>query len=338
MTAIINTSSNSTNVLLIYDFVTIIVSFPIGIFVFSANAMLLFVLSRSKSLKDPTYTMIGCIMALDCIGAIQYILTYAAPVILQNLTTSSSAIFCKAMYYILSCIATTSTGLFTGISYYRYKIVATASRARCKEKELTMIKRFLLCTCIISCIIDIPIIFFATTGGRYCDMSYIIGFEYLTLIYYTSKAVITYIVPLIIVIMYYSRLFMKLRKYIAPISSQSDIEKRMAKNNRILKMLIIVTSIFMISLALYHLVFIYLAAKMTTFASLGQISGVLHLIVSIILPLSYINNVLNPFIYIVYDKNIRDAVKLVLRRINSNINIGSNNHTVTNMLSPTTVD
>lgn len=333
-----NTNSSYTNSLLLYDYLVVAITAPIGIFVFSTNAILLYVISKSKDLKDPTYTMISYIMALDCLGAIQYILTYCASLILQYSTGSTTAIFCKAMFYILCCSLTSSTSLFSGISYYRYKIVATASQTRSKEKELTVIKRFIFFTCIISCIINIPVFFFSTGNERYCDVSYIVGFEYLTPFYFASMAAITYVLPLIIILVNYSRLIIKLKNYVTPINSQSIAEKRVAKNNRILKMLIIVTGFFMISAALFYSVLIFLAGNTNTFASLARTDEVLHMIVSLSLPLSYINNILNPIIYMVYDKNIREAVKLKLRRKKFNVIINSQNQMVTEILSPTSIN
>ena len=150
-----NTSSRYTNGLQLHDFGFTIITVPIGAFVFSANALLFFVVSTSKNLKDPTYTMITYLMALDCFGAIQYILTFSAPVILQYSNLSSTRIFCKGMYYILCCVLTSSLGLFCGISYYRYRIVIKASQIRSKEKELAIIKRFAFGVCLLSCIIHI---------------------------------------------------------------------------------------------------------------------------------------------------------------------------------------
>ena len=147
-------------------------------------------------------------------------------------------------------------------------------------------------------------------------------------------AVAVYFLPLIIISINYVRLIRKLKSYVAPASNQSNIKRKAMQNNGILKMLIIITSMFLISSAVFYFILLFLAANIMTFDSLADKNVTLQVILALGLPATYISNILNPFIYIVYDKNIRRAVKVKLRRKNIHAHISSMNQVVTNMLSP----
>lgn len=290
---------------------------PTGLLIAISNIYIAVIIKKSKELKDPTYIMIASLTGFDALGAIQFILTFGAPIFFWDGSNFFAAdLFCKLMYYILCSILGTSINIFTGISFYRYWIVSKASRTRSKKREIIIIKRYVYISCIISWLCNIPGVFFTgsnVVSNGFCDVSYIKGIEYSTFAYYSAMTIIMYVLPAAIIIINYSRLMNKLRNYVTPFNGQSLVERAQLRNRRVLEMLMIITGIFLLSSCFIYVLLLYVSVNVTNFYDLYNSNETWHAVLAISFPLFYVSNVINPIIYIVYDKNIRQTVILNLR-------------------------
>ncbi|RDD36504.1 Rhodopsin, GQ-coupled [Trichoplax sp. H2] len=295
-----------------YSFIKItsVTCIPVGVIGILTNFFLLVILSTSKSLRDPSYRIIANVIACDCISSIQFFVVFLGPHLLRNSTFNTCRIYCKFLIYSLYSTYNASALSLTAVSLYRYRLVIKASQIRFRKFELRKINRLLAIIWAASFVFAIPMIFFSegnniTTGN--CDIGYIPNYSYLTFIYFLCVTMVTYVTPLIIMVCNYTRLIKQLKNYVIPGDNRiSNINRR---HDNIIRMLLAVTSAFMLFNCPLFISISFMASSAKTYYLLRRDSLILYYICLLALPLAVFVSIINPILYITFDKNISKEVK-----------------------------
>ena len=312
----------------------VLISIPVGLLGFLANSILLYIIVTSKRLKDPAYALIANVIVCDCLSSLQFFLLFVAPFYLSSLSYQAGDIFCKLSLYSLYSTYNASVFSLTAISIYRYKAVVytNISQIRSRSQVLRNVTKATIIIWTVSFLLSLPAIFVAThhqISIGYCDIKYFHNYKYLTLVLVTGMTVITYIAPLIIMIINYYRVFKRLT-HIVPCDHQE--RKKDNEDHRkwsLMKMLIIVTSLFMLFTWPIFISVDILAIEQKTFYDIRVENYSVFIICFMTFPISTLISIFNPILYTVFDKNIYREVqkKLTFSRCgivhNNNSNLNS---------------
>ncbi|RDD37220.1 Rhodopsin, GQ-coupled [Trichoplax sp. H2] len=283
---------------------------PVGVVGTITNVFLLIIISTSKSLKDPGYKIISNIIACDGISSIQFFVIFLGPYLLTDSTFYASRIYCRILFCSMYSTYNVSAFSLTAISFHRCKIVIKASQTRFKKLELQKINRLIAIIWIFSYVFSVPVIFFTDTSKvvtGYCDISYVQGYSYLTLVYFVCMAAVTYTIPLIAMTINYARLIKRLQTHITPGENQiSTLLSR--RRDQVTRTLIAVTSIFMLFNGPLFITFICMAANLKNYYLLRNENFIVYFISLLALPMALFVSAINPIFYISFDKNILEVV------------------------------
>lgn len=303
-------SNNSSS----YATYPVLISIPVGLLGFLANAILLYIIITSKRLKDPAYTLIANVIVCDCLSSLQFLLLFLAPFYFSSLPFDAGDLFCKLSIYSLYSTYNASVFSLTAISFYRYKAVlcTNISQIRSRSQVFRNVIKAAVIIWILSWLLSLPAVFVATNHKAaigYCDIKYFKSYKYLTLILFTSMTVITYIAPLIIMMINYYRVVKRLAQIVP-----SDLYERRKDNEdhrkwSLIKMLIIVTSLFMLLTWPVFISIDILAIEQKTFYDIRMENHTLFIVCFMTFPISTLISVFNPILYTAFDKNIYREVK-----------------------------
>ncbi|RDD40476.1 Prokineticin receptor 2 [Trichoplax sp. H2] len=288
-------------------------SIPLGLFGLMLNLLLLFVVVVSKRLKEPTYILIGSVIINDCLSTLQLVIVSLTPLILQNFNFQGAEIFCKILFYTFYSTYNTSVLSLTAISVYRRKILIQTASILTKKQQYQYVTKITVAIWIFGSLVSIPSLFIVSNARPImasCDITYPSNFPHFTPIYYLSMTFITYIIPIIIITVNYTRIVRQILSKVKPhisIETRKEIEEQ--RRNEVIKMLIIVTGIFMFFAWPFLICLDVLALHGKTFYILSRENYSLYLICFFTLPINVLVSIFNPVIYILFDKSIRTEVK-----------------------------
>lgn len=305
-----------------YAFIRIpaIISVPIGLIGFALNLGLLYTIISSKRLKDPTYILISNVIINDCLNSLQLIITCISPFILLGFSPEVGKVFCKILFYTYCSTYNTSVYSLTAISVYRNRMITQAIRMLSHNQQCKYMVRVAIGIWAISLLISIPSIFIVSclpppiVG---CDISYPSDFPNFTVVFFFTVTIITYVLPLIIITINYTRIAKQILYKVQPRqSTDTRNETDDHRRNRVIKMLIVVTAAFMFFAWPFLICVDIIALHRKTFHMLSLENYNLYVICFVTLPINTLVSILNPVLYIIFDTNIRiEAKKYLLDKI-----------------------
>lgn len=275
----------------------------------TSNSILLYTIFYSKKLKDPSYIFVTNIASSDLITSIQVMVIFTT--LNTPLLDAVGNIICKMTYCIYFVSYTASTLSLSLISIYRLKAVSSPHRFKQTSYIYKHSIKLAIVIWIFSILFAIPLypVMRYVNVTRNCDLHHVYGGTYST-IYFSSSLLIDFILPGITIIVCYVRTASKLNSRIFTPENNINIKPRtLIRLKELFKFYGIVTAIYMILSWPLMMVLVILSATQETQASLLDKNIGTALAFTIGFFSSNIVYVVNPIMFMVFDKNIKSDIK-----------------------------
>ncbi|EDV18885.1 Neuropeptide Y receptor type 2 [Trichoplax sp. H2] len=309
-----NTSNETKAIPIMTVRVVAFSSFPVFILGITLNLLLIRILFTDPNFRKTTYRLIRMAAISDAIGGITFL-----PVIVLfwiERDYKLSAIVCKISFssnYVSTSISTMTLALIA-VDRYFVVIRPLSMFYKCHKKKFLILTQIFIWIASIS--IASPILVFLTAiPGKLSVCDYAVK-DLSVSIYIFHLVTLTYIIPVTIIIIAYTKIIIFQRNYTRPgfwtsEQLQDDFMKRMKFN----KMLIFITCCY-VGIGIPHLFStMILAAMGQTFTHASGNSAILAAVIQASVACMYAIGVLNPLVYIIFDKQIRIAMFSKLKRL-----------------------
>ncbi|RDD35968.1 Rhodopsin, GQ-coupled [Trichoplax sp. H2] len=298
------------------NFAVIIIQFSLITLTLVSNIALVGIVAFSKNLHDLSYNFIINVSISDILSSIIQC-TYAITAI-STVTISKpvGVVICRLAYGSLVTSANTSIASLTMISIYRLKIVSCplTFRNTIIFKHCT---KFIILSWLMGVVFAIPAFLIGAYDPETKGCG--IGFPYdkvFNIVYLSITILFVYLIPGIIMLRNYRRIAICLSSQIS--DNTAIAQDRNASINRTRS----VIRVFIIAAVAQTLLPLPYVISVLTYSILNQNQFQLHLDTSqlpLIIWLSFVINIasylVNPFMFLIFDKNIRIAAHDLCLRI-----------------------
>lgn len=273
------------------------------------NSFLLWIILYSKKLKDPSYVFVTTIATSDLISSIQVLVIF---------TTSKTFFFdefghiiCKIAYTIFYTSYSASTLSLTLISIYRFNIVSEPHRFKQTSYIYKNCFKLTILIWMVSILFAVPLhpVIRYINMTRSCDIYYPYGNTYTT-IYFSSSLLIYFVIPGFIMIICYIRIASKLNSRIHSVSIHITAKPRaLIRSKELFKFYSIVAAIYMMLSWPFLMILIILSIFQKTQVSLLDTDIGFAWAFSVGFFATNILYVVNPIMFMAFDKNIRSDIR-----------------------------
>ncbi|RDD36570.1 G-protein coupled receptor-like protein K2 [Trichoplax sp. H2] len=277
------------------------------------NLALLSIIIFSKRLKDPSYIFVLNISVSDLITAIQVFIIFSFSNRKSPQLLNTNNIICKVFYTIFATSYFASTLSLTLISLYRLKIVSDPHRFKHTSTIYKHSGKFAITVWIVGLLLVFPISFvlhFSPINDN-CDTYYPYG-NFFNSVFFTSILVIGTIIPGTIMIVNYTRIAFMIRARTFPLINNTELSKASWKRSKsIFKVLAASTALYMLLSWPFFTSLMILSFANETQANLVERNPDLAYVVTSTFTASNIVYVINPFLFLIFDRNVRSSIHKV---------------------------
>ncbi|EDV21440.1 uncharacterized protein TRIADDRAFT_60078 [Trichoplax adhaerens] len=310
--------SNDTVTSTYFQFYTIfsVLGFVLTIFGFAANLILSYVFITDKNFHKVTYCLILICVLSDSISNIALFFGYT--VMLGKLANyESGTVICKLVLFIVFSSY--------GISFMNLALIAV-DRYFAVVRPLALFYRIYKKRILITS--ELSIFFIVAVIGilgnsqigvrqedtRLCDNLNVTNYN--TIIMVTST-VIRFIIPSTIIIFFYWRIIVHQRHYVRPGQLTANQQDEELKKRKHIQALLSISAFNVLNTWPFSVIYLIQAIIQKSTYQIRKESPVFFFLS--LLSLSLISNmtVLNPFIYLKFDKNVRASVHRIFKRARS---------------------
>ena len=281
------------------------------------NTILLWIIFYSKKLRDPSYIFVTNIAISDLTTSIQVLIIFSTSN--TPFLDVSGNVICKIVYSILFASYSASMSSLTLISIYRLSIVSNPHQFKQTSyiyKHSTKLAILIWISSILFAIPLHPVIRYSNIT-RSCDISYPYGNIY-NVIYFSSSLMINFVVPRVVMIICYIRIASKLNSRIFSVRNHINVKlATLIRSKELLKIYGIITAIYMILSWPFMMILLILSIVQETQVSLIDENIGLAWAVGIAFIASNITYVINPIMFMAFDKNIKSDIKKIANRARS---------------------
>ena len=279
------------------------------------NLLLLLVIIRSRRLLDPTYIYIANITASDFSTSLQIFVVNIFLAIKVTLEVDAWILFCKVLSLIFFVSILTSSLSLLAVSLYRLKIVLEPINFRSTSALYKHRSKCVLLIWITGLLGAAPV--YLLTSYHSEPQTCFIGYPYgqmVNIIYYSVTLIGGYFVPIIIMMYCYIRIFQKLTST-SPTLLQTSSHSNVTTTNRSIKavkFMLAVTCIYMLLILPFISWMLGLSFAYQSQASLISAMPELSLLLAMAFGCSYLVCILNPLLFLIFDKNIKSKLSKIL--------------------------
>ena len=279
------------------------------------NIILFLVIIRSRKLLDPTYIYIANIAVSDFLISLQIFLVNIFLGFKVALKVEVWIIFCKILAYIFFASVLTSSFSLLAVSLYRLKIVLEPIRFRSTSVLYKHKNKCIVLIWIIGLLSAIPV-YLLTNYHSFppmCFTDYPYG-QTVNVIYYSMALIGGYLVPIILMMYCYTRIFRKLTGTSPTLLRTSSQSKNTTTNRSVkaVKFMLIITCIYMILTLPFISWTLGLSIVFQTQVNLSETMPELSLLLAIAFSFSYLIYIINPLLFLIFDKNIKLNLSIIL--------------------------
>ncbi|RDD36625.1 Somatostatin receptor type 4 [Trichoplax sp. H2] len=274
------------------------------------NLALLSIIIFSKRLKDPSYIFVLNISVSDLITAIQVLIVFSFSNGKSLQILNAGKIICKVCCTIFGISYFASTLSLTLISLYRLKIVSDPHRFKHTSTIYKHSGKFAITVWIVGLLLVFPIslvLHFSPINDN-CDIYYPYG-NIFNSIFFTSTFVTGTIIPGIIMIVNYTRIALIIRARTFPLINNTELSKASWKRSKsIFKVLAAATALYMLLSWPFFTSLMILSFANETQANLVERNPDLGYVVASTFIASNTVYVINPFLFLIFDTNVRSSI------------------------------
>lgn len=279
------------------------------------NLFLLFIILHSKRLLDPTYMYIANIAASDLWTSMQTFVVNLFFAIKVTLKVEDWIIFCKVLSFLFFVSLITSSLTLLVVSLCRLRMVLEPTNFRSTSLLYKYRKVCMILIWIIGFSGAIPVYFLTNYQSipPTCFTDYPYG-QMFNVIFYLLSLIGGYLTPITIMMYSYIRIFRKLT-LTSPTLLHTPSQSNVVSSNRSLKaikFMLLVTCIYMMLILPFIIWMVGLSLVYQTQASLLKINPKMSLLFAIAFGTSYFVCILNPFLFLIFDKNIKSNLSRIL--------------------------
>ncbi|RDD36073.1 Neuromedin-K receptor [Trichoplax sp. H2] len=290
------------------NFAFIIIQFCLITLTLVSNIALVVIVAFSKNINDLSYNFIINVSVSDILSSImQYTITITA-ISTVSMSRPVGVIVCRLVYGFLVTSANISIASLTMISIYRLKIVSCplTFRNTIIFKHCT---KFIILSWLMSVVFAIPAFLLATYNPTTtnCDL----GFPYdniFNIIYFSITLLFVYLIPGIIMLRNYRRIAITLSSQISDNTAIAhDREASINRSRSVIRVFIIATlAQTLLSLPYVISVLIYSIPNQSQVQLLLD-NPQLFLNIRLSFVIDIASYLVNPFMFLIFDKNVRIA-------------------------------
>lgn len=306
-----STAKNSVNIRSSYA-----ITFPLCIIGILSNVVLAVTIITSRRLRNPTYLLIANM------GVSNTLLCFI--IALMNFRDNAKAlvsiyvnnVLCKILHEIITSCYVISHFSLTLISLYRLEMVIKSNKKQILSPILKRHKLTILAIWPLGFFICVPILYIMkySQDNLMCDVCMACG-QIINVLYYVSLFCIVYTVPAIIMLVTFIQIGKNIRMTGDAIIFKSRLN--VASNQRAnsaIKFLSIATGIYMLFSWPLLMLTVVISIMGTTITKLYETSVTAPALITAAYISSFMVNVINPFLYLGYDKNIRGRLRTIYRK------------------------
>ncbi|RDD36130.1 G-protein coupled receptor 183 [Trichoplax sp. H2] len=284
----------------------------VSIFGIIGNFLLLLVIIRSKKLLDPTYLFIINVAASDLTTSIQvFVVNFFS---LTNIPLSNFAwsIFCKVLSFVYYASLLTSSFSLALISLYRLKMVSDPIHFRSTSFIYKHRSKWMIAIWTVSFSISIPGFPLTTYNSDFKTCMTGSSFDpILNQTFYAVVMIVGYVIPAIVMLFCYVKIFRKLLSRV----KQAEHNNNRSQINRSLnavKFMVVTSSVYMILILPFGIFMAGITQVNTTQFDSSTTNSPLSVAFTYITGVGYLKCLINPILFLFFDKNIRSNLVRIL--------------------------
>lgn len=276
------------------------------------NFILLMIIIYSKKLKDPSYVFVTNIATSDLVTSIQLLIIFTSANSTIPFSDTVGNILCKITYCLFYASYVASTFSLTLISIYRLNIVSNPHRFKQTSLIYKYSSRITVLTWIIGILLVIPLfpVMRYSNSTRICEVYYPYGNLY-TSIFFGSSLLMSFVLPGLIMIICYVRIASKISSLTNPAENHANAKPvTLIRSKELAKFYGIITAVYMILSWPFLIILFILSIAEETQTSLVAKNIIMAALFTAAFFASNFVHVLNPIMFMVFDKNIKSYTLL----------------------------
>ncbi|RDD39655.1 Neuromedin-K receptor [Trichoplax sp. H2] len=312
-----NISAPSTNSNATASPLASVLTFTVSLLGVLGNFILLSVILTAKKLKDPSYTFITNVTVSDLLMALQVCFLFLPNNLTKHFFFYNGILACRLLYSVFYASYNASVFSLTMISIYRYKIVIKPLRYRLSPSSFKYTKIIIISIWIVSILNCIPTFLLTNYSVKYkvCDVSYPYGTAF-NIFYYVSVFTVTYILPVLIMLVNYLKIGCKLSSQTSPLTHTfTDARQISMRSKAVIKFLVGVTAVYMLLSWPFVFGIMAMSIAKTTISQLIQDFSVAPQLLTYSFATSMLVSIINPILYLMFDKNIKSEIRRKIYKI-----------------------
>lgn len=313
-----------------YAYLSVVPFSSIGLI---ANLTVLYILISDKYFSKTTYSLIRMTVISDIISNLSSIIGYIL-MTMSDMNYGIGTVFCRLIAFIIVSTYGLSIMSLCMISLDRYfAIVKPLSPFyRSHKKNIVIIGQIMSWIIVIATASPLAAIVDAYHDDTtFCDLPEITR---TTSAYIYISSIILYYVPSLTLISVYFKIMQHQRVYVQPGQiNNRQIERNQIKKRRLIKTLIIITSIYMITTWPYVATGLGIATTHKSLRQIREINLVFYTLAIVSFMATIAISAINPFIYLIFDYNIRKKLVVMAR-----LHILRTDYSVNRMISSRTTN
>ena len=275
------------------------------------NFALLCIILYSKKLKDPSYVFVTSIASSDLITSIQVLIIFTSVNTSSVFLDTVGNAICKIAYCIFFASYSASTLSLTLISIYRLNVVSNPHRFKQTSYIYKYSRKLAVLIWIWSILFSIPLypVMRYSNATKICDIHYPFGNIYAN-VYFGCSLLINSILPGVIMIVCYICIAARLNFRTNSPGNHANVKPAtLSRSKELAKLFAIITAIYMILSWPFMMSLFILSIAEDTQSNLIDKNHGIEFAITITFFASNILYILNPIMFMAFDKNINTDIK-----------------------------
>ncbi|RDD40787.1 Rhodopsin, GQ-coupled [Trichoplax sp. H2] len=283
-----------------------------------SNIALVVIVAFSKNLRDLSYNFIINVSISDIISSI-VMYTYAITAIpAVSMPRPVGVVVCQLAYGLLISSANTSITSLTMISIYRLKIVTYPLTFR-NTIIFKHCNKFIILSWLLSVVFAIPAFLIGTynPATKTCDFGYPYG-NIFNIIYFSITLLFVYLIPGTVMLRNYRRIAINLSSQISDNTAIAhDREASINRTRSVIRVFIIAALAQILLILPYNITILVYSILNQNQSQQFFNNSLAFIIIMLLFIINIASYLVNPFMFLVFDKNVRIAAHDLYLRIHN---------------------
>ncbi|RDD45698.1 G-protein coupled receptor 15 [Trichoplax sp. H2] len=307
-------SENNTIDYELINSIAFLSAIPITIIGLVVNLFILYILISDKNFHKTTYYLILFSVLSDIASTGASSLSFTTGSVLQ-LQLYQGTILCRMFIFIILASYGVSMMTLCIISADRYMAIVKPMSQFYRRYKKLIIFLLQMAVCCISLVMAIPALLFIGTYSddtKFCDFPTVTSS---TALYFIMSSIVLYFMPVTFLVVAYCKIIFHMKNHIRPpgLSVQQAAERNL-KKRKFIRSLMSITAAYVLTTWPFWATSIGMAITQKSMRQIRQLGLFWYLLAFASFTVTTSISVVNPFLYLKFDSNIRKKAAALLKR------------------------